>query len=129
MKKLTLLAPKSTNKDLEITFKENYPPLELLRVIAQLPRVKSTPLYNPEITLNKRYYKTISPKILHDDATKQSAEAYYQRTFQKELPVHRYPTRTKVARAAATVQQLEASQMKNHSSPTFNFDIYNIENP
>ena len=43
--------------------------------------------------------------------------------------MHRYPTRTKVARAAATVQQLEASQIKNHSSPTFNFDTCNIENP
>ena len=104
MKKLAPLAPESTNKEIEITFQENNPLLELPRVTAQLPRVKSTSLYNPEIILNKSYYKTISLKILHNDATKHSAEAYHQGTFQKEPPVHHYPTRTKVARAAATVQ-------------------------
>ena len=129
MKKLTPLAPESTNKDLEITFQENNPSTALPRVTAQPPRVKSTSLHDPEIMLNKSYYKTISPKILHDDATKHSAEAYHQGTFQKEPPVHRYPTRTKVARAAATVQQLEASQIKNPSSPTFDFNNFTIENP
>ena len=60
--------------------------------------------------------------MLRNDPTNQSADAYRQGTFQQELPDHHYPARTKVARAAATVQQLEASQLKNLAYPTFNFD-------
>jgi len=136
MNKLTPLAPEQTNEDIKIPITQNDatvdPPRVIAkspRVIAESPRVKTSNPSNPETLLNKSLYRTISPKIVHEDTSKHLAEAYHQGTFQREPPIHRYPTRTKIARAAATVQQLEASQLKHHPSPTFNFDSFSIENP
>ena len=52
------------------------------------------------------------PNILRNATTNQLVDAYLQGTFQKETPTHHYPTRTKVARAASAVQQMEAAQIK-----------------
>ena len=71
----------------------------------------------------------MSSKILRSAPSNQSADAYLQGTFQKELPDHLYLTRTKVAWAVSTVQQLEAMPIKNQASPTFNFDKHDIYNP
>ena len=129
MNKLTPLAPEQTNADIKIPVAQNYSTVDPPRVIAELPREKTSKPYNSEILLNKSLCKTISPKIVHEDNPKYLADAYHQGIFQQEPPIHRYPIRTKTARAVAAVQQLEASQLKYHPSPTFNFDSFNIENP
>ena len=66
---------------------------------------------------------------MRNNIDKKSADACLQVAFQKESPSHLYPTRAKVSRAAPTVQQLEATQTKEHGSPIFNFDQYGIHNP
>jgi len=127
MKKLTPLAPETINEDIKIPIIQNNLIVEPPRVTAEPPKV--TTKIPHEMFLNKSQYRTISPKIVHEDTTKHLAEAYHQGTFQREPPTHRYPTRTKTARAAATIQQMEDFQMKNHPSCTYDFDSYTIENP
>ena len=107
--KLTPIAPEKINTDTKIAVAPNDPLVKLPRVSSQPTKVKEKTLRDPEILLNKISYKTVSPKILHSVPNNQSAEAYRQDNFQKELPDRRYPTRTKVDRAASTVQQLEAA--------------------
>ena len=104
MKKLTLLVPKKTNKEIKITVIKDDPIVKPLRVIDEPQRVKANKLCNSKILLNKRFYRSISPKIVHNDTTKHSAETYCKGTFQQELPTYHYLTRTKIARATATVQ-------------------------
>ena len=71
----------------------------------------------------------MSPKMIRNATTNQLVDAYLQGNFRKESPNHCYPTRTKVARAASTVQHIEETQTKEHSYPIFNFDQCDVNNP
>ena len=80
---LTPLAPEDTKTDLKTPIATDDLPEKLPRVLAQSPMVKERISNHPEILLKICSYKTMSPKILRNATTNQSADSYLQGTFRK----------------------------------------------
>ena len=86
-------------------------------------KVILTPTPSPRVPTNS----TTKPSTFHPQSTK----ACLQGKLQKPHHPHRHQTRFTAARAAATVQQLEAQQMKEYAPVTLdhkNHDVVNRPN-
>ena len=124
-KKLTLLASESSSFNLRKPFDPLDEPMMTddsnpsLRVADEdsndSPRVVST-------------LRTMN-KIPNKNVNANSASTYADRILENSPSQHRCPISSKVARAAATIQQHEAVQMKNHDPVTCNFQGFDIFNP
>ena len=82
-KKLSQLAPEIINTYLKPPFTENDLLEKPPRVLSESPRVEDRTSNNFYSLLNKSLCKTTSPKIMRNTIDKQSADGYFEGTFQK----------------------------------------------
>ena len=145
-KKLTPLASESTSTNLlqplppdnnanltnssprvDLAMPPRVPPPTSNSTNSDMQSTNDTPISNS--FFHECQCRTMSPKITKQNIDMHSADACKEGILQNLPSNHRYPTRAKTAAAAATIQQLEAKQMKEHSPVTFNFNKHDVHNP